>query len=149
MLAVFGIAAQTVVLPVKLIVTYVYSCAGPSDTAKVVSGVQNGVNVVIWFAVDLSADSTGAPAIGHDQAQTKIQNFTCVAETVAQLETLSLPTVNMVSIGGWNAPHPDTRWTGRQWFEVFHRWNADLQRTIGYSTAASTLFDGIGAPARC
>ena len=32
----------------------------------------------------------------------------CVVATVKQLQSENLPTTHMISIGGWNAPHPVT-----------------------------------------
>jgi hypothetical protein len=103
----------------------VYSCSGRIDQAKVVNATRNGVNVLIWFAVDLVADpATGNPLIRPGQGL--LHNYSCVAETQALLKRMTLPTVHMISVGGWNAPHPDTRFTGRQWFAAFDRWNHGL-----------------------
>ena len=30
----------------------------------------------------------------------------------------NLKTTHLVCVGGWNAPHPDTSCSGKQWFEV-------------------------------
>ena len=30
----------------------------------------------------------------------------------------NLPTTHLVCVGGWNAPHPDTSFSGKEWFEV-------------------------------
>ena len=33
---------------------------------------------------------------------------------------------HLVSIGGWNSPHPDTRLTAADWFDVWRNWNNNL-----------------------
>ena len=117
-----------------LIISYMYSCDGTADQAKVLRAAADGVNVVVWFAVDLGRNATtGAAQIGHDDAQTKITNFSCVVETAAQLREAQLQTTHMLSIGGWNAPHPDTAFTGEHWWSTFKSFNAQNEQ----------VFDGI------
>jgi len=44
-----------------------------------------------------------------------------------------------MSIGGWNAPHPDTAWTGAEWWEVWKKWNQGMAHPeLGFHG-----FDGI------
>jgi hypothetical protein len=58
--------------------------------------VEHGVNVVIWFAINLLADpQTGEPLI------TGGPDLNCVAQKKAEYETRGLPTVHLISIGGW------------------------------------------------
>ena len=35
-----------------------------------------------------------------------------------KLLQLELPTTHLVCVGGWNAPHPDMAFTGKEWFKV-------------------------------
>ena len=41
-----------------------------------------------------------------------------IGSVQAELKALKLQTAHLVCVGGWNAPHPDTSFTGKQWFEV-------------------------------
>ena len=41
-----------------------------------------------------------------------------VGRVQQMLVALDLPTTHLAGIGGWNAPHPDTSFTGEQWFQV-------------------------------
>jgi hypothetical protein len=124
-----------------IIASYAYQCDN-GGAAKVLKAVKNGVNVVVWFAVDLAKNSsTGEPYIGHDDAQNKVSNWTCIAEVVGQINALNLPTAHLLSIGGWAAPHPDTSFTGAQWWQTFRKFNDGLateQAALGFRG-----FDGI------
>ena len=46
-----------------------------------------------------------------------------MAET---LHNEGLQTTHLVSIGGWNAPHPDTSLSGEEWFQVWQEWNTNI-----------------------
>ena len=62
---------------------------------KITTAVEQGVNVVIWFAINLLTDDNGDPII------TGGPNLTCVAEKKAEYEARGLPTTHLISIGGW------------------------------------------------
>src|SRR5690242_20028770 len=78
-----------------------YPSGGECDQ-KVITAVQNGLNVVIWSFINLGASPTGDPIILLDQAP----DLDCVAETANKLKSMGLNTTHMISIGGWGSPHP-------------------------------------------
>jgi hypothetical protein len=90
------------------------------DERKMIAEAVSGVNVIIWFAITLGTDaSTGKPAVRGGQ------NHTCVAAVAAELRRRGLPTSHMISVGGWDAPHPNTSFSGAEWWEVWEAWNAE------------------------
>lgn len=96
-----------------------YAC----NKSQTLAVVESGLNVVMWFALNLAKDATtGRPVIkeGPDPQ--------CVADVRAAIEAKNLPTAHLISIGGWDAPHPDTSFTGEEWFKVWHEWNMALPR---------------------
>ena len=116
-------------LPNTLIIGYADQC-----NQKVLESVQQGVNVVIWFAVNLIRDpSSGAPMVQYGL------DIDCVASTIKQIRDLNLYTVHMLSIGGWNAPHPDTSNSASAVFKALDRWN---RLTIARPNLGFYGFDG-------
>jgi len=98
---------------------------------KVVKAVREGVNVVIWMATNMVASNESLPEIsGH-------VDFDCIASIALQLEAENLTTTHLISFGGWDAPHPDTRFTAVQWWSVWKLWNS-LAARDGWAG-----FDGI------
>jgi hypothetical protein len=80
-------------LPDKLAIGY---ASWDECDDKITTAVEEGVNVVIWFAINLLTDeSSGAPVI------TGGPNLTCVAEKKAEYEARGLATTHLISIGGW------------------------------------------------
>ena len=112
----------------NLIVGYAPTC----DEDQIVQAAQNGVNVVIWFSVNLAA----GPEIQNSL------NFTCIARVAHALSESGLPTAHLISIGGWDAPHPDTSLTGAEWFAVWEKWNAAAIASVPAELAWGG-FDGI------
>lgn len=51
-----------------------------------------------------------------------------MAEVRSEIEARGLPTAHLISIGGWDAPHPDTSASGAEWFTAWRAWNAALPR---------------------
>ena len=51
----------------------------------------------------------------------------CVAKMIERIRTLdpSCPTTHLISIGGWNAPHPDTAHTAEDTYKAWHQWNTE------------------------
>ena len=91
---------------------------------KIVQAVRDGVNVIIWFSVNLALDeATGAPSITGPA--TGAEYLGCVAKRVREIRAINPGVAHLVSIGGWNSPHPDTSLSGREWFRVWERWNAE------------------------
>jgi hypothetical protein len=118
----FGMASfpisQKVDLPEKLIVGY---ANWNECDEKIVEAVKNGVNVVMWFSINLAVNQdTGKPEI------TNGPDMTCVAERVKQIRELNLPTIHIISIGGWNSPHPDTSITAEETYENWNHWNRHI-----------------------
>ena len=54
-------------------------------------------------------------------------NMTCVAETIQRIRQLQpdCPTTHLISIGGWNAPHPDTSRPPSEVYAAWHKWNTE------------------------
>eukprot|EP00047_Mylnosiga_fluctuans_P013314 m.30885 g.30885 ORF g.30885 m.30885 type:complete len:393 (+) comp4820_c0_seq1:376-1554(+) len=95
-----------------------------------------GVNVINWFSINLGMDN----ATGSPQIQSGPLNLTCVAEMVQLLQELNLSTTHIITIGGWNAPHPLPIRTGVDWWAVFDDWNTNIvaRPDLGFDG-----FDGI------
>jgi hypothetical protein len=75
---------------------------------------------------DLSLSHTHARA--HALGAMVAATLLCVLvfRKVAAMRTRGLDdVVHLVSIGGWNSPHPDTRFTAEQWWAEWARWNKD------------------------
>ena len=106
------------ILPEKLIVGY--PSWGECDP-KVIQAAQQGVNVIIWFAINLiTNDTTGMPIISGGP------DYKCVAQTASYLKENNLPAIHLISIGGWNSPHPDTRNNASAYFEAWLKWNHEI-----------------------
>ncbi len=100
-----------------------YAGNGECDDA-VFTAAQNGVNVIIWFSLNLSP--TQPPAGGP--------NLTCAAALMANLTASGLPTTHLISVGGWDAPHP-VGGTAAAHYAQWKAWNEGL--------APGGLFDGL------
>ena len=118
-----------------LIVAYVTSC----DEENVLAAVGNGTNVLIWFAANLNgADAaSGKPLVQFGK------NVTCIASVAKALRDRGHNNVShLVSVGGWDAPHPNTSFTPAQWHDAWLNWNADnakIGEPFGWAG-----FDGVG-----
>ena len=111
---------------------------------KIIHAVEQGVNVVMWFAINLALNSsTGLPAI------TGGPDMDCVAYVVRSIDEMGLDTLHMVSVGGWDAPHPDTTNTAEATYEYWDYWNRNIAArpdkgdvspsvSVRYSTALSS-----------
>ena len=51
----------------------------------------------------------------------------CVAEKIQKIRNLNLttPTTHLISIGGWNAPHPDTSHSASEMYDAWRKWNTE------------------------
>lgn len=87
---------------------------------QIVEAVQNGVNVIIWFSINLAVSDTGETII------TNGPDMDCVGEKVKQIRELGLETIHLISIGGWNSPHPDTTHSAETWFNYWNHWNRNI-----------------------
>jgi len=99
---------------------------------KVERAATNGVNVIVWFALSLLIDDGGRPYISGGP------NLTCVAGVAARLRARALPTHHFVSIGGWDAPHPNTTVSADQWWAAWEAWDA-----AAVSAGLPGGFDGV------
>ena len=85
---------------------------------KILEAVQAGVNVVIWFSINLVVDKdTGLPTVENGP------DYHCVAKMIQRIRGLNLPTTHLISIGGWNSPHPDTSHSAETVFQVRHNYH--------------------------
>ncbi len=112
----------------NLIVGYSPDC----NETQVVQAARDGVNVLIWFAINLAANGT----IQHGL------NFTCIGLVESTLRADNLTTSHLISVGGWDAPHPDTSLTGAQWFSAWDAWNKAAAVAAGGAGDVG-LFDGV------
>ena len=88
---------------------------------KIVEAVRNGVNVVMWFAINLDVDTaTGLPLI------TNGPDMDCVADVIAQISALNLDTIHLISIGGWNSPHPSIANSPEDTYTHWDYWNRNI-----------------------
>jgi len=110
--------ATPVKLPEKLIVGY---ANWNECDEKIVDAVKQGVNVVMWFSINLAVSpETGRPII------TNGPDWDCVADRVAEIAQLNLETVHLISIGGWNSPHPDTSVSAEEAYDHWNFWNKNI-----------------------
>jgi hypothetical protein len=106
---------KTLVLPDKIIVGY---ANWNQCDEQLVTAVQQGVNVLIWFSVNLIANpDTGLPQVSGGP------NRACVETIITRIRELNLPTIHLISIGGWNSPHPDTSNSAESVYESWKLWN--------------------------
>jgi len=148
----------TLTLPGKIVVGYGnwHQC-----DEKMVKAVQDGVNVIIWFSINLVRNpQTGRPLVqgGPDLA--------CVAERIREIRQLhnGEQVVNLLSIGGWNSPHPDTTNTPEDVFAELDRWNLengglfdgfdwDIEgnddASSPYNTFSTACLDAMGIISQC
>ena len=113
----------------SLIAGYAVDC-----DANVMEAVEAGANVVIWFASNLGKNATtGAPVVQMGL------NTTCIAEMAKAMRAKKLEVAHLISIGGWNAPHPDTTFTGHEWFAAWDAWN---KNHVAHTALGFDGFDG-------
>jgi hypothetical protein len=91
------------------------------DRNDTLTAVGAGVNVVIWFAINL-VDNNGSPGISGGP------DTDCFASIAAEIDDMGLETSHLISIGGWDAPHPDASYSGQEFFDAFADWNLALPR---------------------
>jgi chitinase len=114
-------------LPEKLLVGY---ANWNQCDDSIVRAVEDGVNVIIWFSINLA----DGPAI------TNGPDMDCVANISKTLRDKKLDVVHLISIGGWNSPHPSTRHSAEETFNHWHDWNTK----VAARPASGFLgFDGI------
>lgn len=100
---------------------------------KIMDAVVQGVNVVIWFSINLLVDEHGRPRVENGP------DMKCVASMVKRIRDMGLECVHLISVGGWNSPHPDTTNSAEVVFQAWHEWNTV---TIADPTQGFFGFDG-------
>ena len=86
----------------------------------VFNAVEKGANVIIWFAVNLDANDVGEATISGGP------NRTCVEEKIDFLKKSGRDVVHLISVGGWDASHPDTDFTAEEYFDAFQSFSSGL-----------------------
>ena len=110
-------------LPSRVILGY--ANWGQCDS-KLVEAVEQGVNVLVWFACNLIIDENG------DASITGGPNWECVAKITKDLRDKGLDVIHLLSFGGWNSPHPVTSSSPlsdskiRQVYDYLHYWNREI-----------------------
>ena len=117
---------QTHTLPEKVIIGYPswYEC-----DEKVIKAVQQGVNVIIWFSINLITNPvTGLAEISGGP------DLKCIANLSFSLQQQNLSTTHLISIGGWDSPHPDTKNKAIDYYNAWIKWNnASINSSLGFN----------------
>jgi hypothetical protein len=93
----------------------------------------DGCNVIIWFAINIAKDpATGMPAISGP-----MPDLACVAGVAGRIAGAGLKVHHLISVGGWNAPHPDDDIRPEDAWAAWRDWNARA------SAPGFAGFDGI------
>ena len=101
-------------LPKNLVVGY---CNWNQCDDGIIKAVENGVNVVMWFAINLD----------EGLSITNGPDMDCVADIVNRLNVMGYKdVVHLISIGGWNAPHPSTSSSALETFQNWNKWNTEI-----------------------
>lgn len=74
----------------------------------------------MWFSINLATTADGKPTI------TNGPDMDCVADIVREIRELGMHTVHLISIGGWNSPHPDTTISAEEGYEYWNYWNRHI-----------------------
>ena len=118
-------------LPNPMIAAYTnWGECDDTPSGKVLTAAAGGVNVIIWFAVNLSP-----------LAPPTSLNLTCIANVAAALAARGLPTTHLMGVGGWDAPHPvpAPNATAQVFYSVWKQWNEKVVARPGLPTG----FDGV------
>eukprot|EP00954_Amorphochlora_amoebiformis_P009602 746803-Amorphochlora_amoeboformis.AAC.1 len=127
-------------LPKKLIVGYANWC---QCDRKIVDAVQDGVNVVIWYTSRVDGDAFYRTSLEFRSGSTPISRLRMgrLRSNVArELEDKKLDVIHLMSIGGWNSPHPDPTLNGKTWFQEWHKWNKEV---VANESLGFRGFDGL------
>jgi hypothetical protein len=95
----------------------------------IVRSAQRGVNLIYWFAINLGPDPAGL-------------DLDCIANVSLTLRQLSLPTVHLVSVGGWDAPHPSPSSSYPNASSVYLAWKAWNENVVA-RPGFEAGFDGV------
>ena len=111
------------ILPKRVILGY--ANWGECDS-NLVTAVEQGVNVLIWFACNLIVTNEGHISI------TGGPNWDCVAKITKEIKDKNLNVIHLISFGGWNSPHPITSSEEiseekiREVYDYMHYWNREI-----------------------
>eukprot|EP00127_Corallochytrium_limacisporum_P003735 Clim_evm67s152 gene=Clim_evmTU67s152 len=120
-------------LPEVVVGGYAPECAAGGSNKAVLASVEKGVNLVLWFSMFLiSVDGNPTIKIPFDMG--------CVAKTIEESYRYNPNVLHFISVGGWNAPHPDLTWSGREWNNIFNEWEREQFTEAG---KPDMRFDGI------
>lgn len=88
---------------------------------KIFNAVQHGLNVVIWFSIDMSSnDDNSKPQFKRGP------NYAEVSKMIKRFKDNNYQVINLISIGGWNSPHPNTNFSAEQYFEEWINFNKNI-----------------------
>ena len=90
----------------NIIIAYVDNC--DDSGAQALAEARAGVNVLIWSFIS---------NLDNNQVHFDLDS-NCIAQVAKTLQEEHLPTTHLVSIGGWDAPHPNTTVAGEEWWTV-------------------------------
>lgn len=119
-------------LPDRLLIGY---ASWAQCDEKIIAAVQNGLNVVVWFSINLAKDEQGNPVING-----AVPDLECVARVTSSIREQGLDVTHIIAIGGWNSPLPDASFSASQWFRVFDQWN---RHVVAKPSQGWMGFDGI------
>ena len=105
-------------LPKKLKIGY--TSWGQCDE-KVYESVKNGLNIIIWFSIDLSEN----PETKECEIQRGL-DYKKVALMTKKFKDNNYKIINLISIGGWNSKHISEKFTAEEYYETFIKFNEKI-----------------------
>ena len=88
----------------------------------VLHAARRGVNVIYWFASSLLYNSTTKmPYVSYGGP-----DLDCIANISLILRSEGLKTSHLISVGGWDAPHPDTTASSLTIYDAWKTWQTDV-----------------------
>jgi hypothetical protein len=102
---------------------------------KIIDAVKDGANVIFWFAINL----VKSPHTGLPMVETGL-DFNCVANKTKAIKAINPDVVHMISVGGWNSPHPDTSNSVKDIYLNWKHWN---EKIVARPELGFYGFDGI------
>ena len=107
----------------------------PRCDENVTRAVEQGVNVIYWFAASLLYDS----AQGGAYVSYGGPDLDCIASLSLSLRARGLETSHLLSVGGWDAPHVETNSSAAALHAAWRAWNRDVVARPGLERG----FDGV------
>ena len=105
-------------LPKKLKIGY--ANWGECDE-KIYEAVQNGLNVIIWFSIDMASNEDNTKPMFK-----RGPNYEDVAKMIKKFKDNNYNVVNLISIGGWNSPHVNTEFTAEEYLQEWINFNKNI-----------------------